>query len=90
MRLPRNEFGPNLSFEDDEAAAIAALGIRPTDRVLEVGGASNAFGRADVICDLTFGATSQRNGAPGTFKAGKRYVEAPVEDCRSTTASSTS
>ena len=59
--------------------SIAALGIGPGDRVLEVGGASNAFARADVVCDLTFGATGQRNGSPGVFTAGTRYVEAPVE-----------
>jgi SAM-dependent methyltransferase len=47
--------------------------------VLEVGGASNAFERADVVCDLTFGATGQRNGSPGVFTRTKRYVEAPVE-----------
>jgi SAM-dependent methyltransferase len=75
---PRNEFGPNLSFEDADRV-VAALGIAPGDQVLEVGGASNTFERADVVCDLTFGATGQRNGSPGTFTKGVRYVEAPVE-----------
>jgi SAM-dependent methyltransferase len=75
---PRNEFGPNLDFGDEDAVA-RALGIGPKDRVLEVGGASNAFRRADVVCDLTFGESCQRNGAPAVFAAGRRYVEAPAE-----------
>lgn len=70
------EGGPAL---DDAAAAVAALGIGPTDRVLEVGGAANAFPRADVVCDLTFGQTGQRNGAPGVFRNGTTYVEAAAE-----------
>jgi SAM-dependent methyltransferase len=64
---------------DDPDAAIAALKIGPNDRVLEVGGAANAFRRANVVCDLTFGGTRQRNGSPGVFRKGVRYVEASVE-----------
>ena len=64
---------------DDPALWIARLGIRPTDRVLEVGGAANAFARADVVCDLTFGRTNQRNGAPGVLRPGVAYVETAAE-----------
>jgi len=71
-------FGPVFRL-DDVDAAVRAFGIRPGDRVLEVGGAANAFPRADVVCDLTFGETRQRNGSPGVFAAGVRYVEAAVE-----------
>jgi SAM-dependent methyltransferase len=56
------------------------LGIGPEDRVLEVGGAGNPFPRANVVCDLTFGACAQRNGAPGVLRADVRYVEAPAEN----------
>lgn len=63
----------------DPAAAARVLGIRPGDRVLEVGGAGNPFPRADVVCDLTFGSCAQRNGAPGIFRPDVTYVEAPAE-----------
>ncbi len=75
---PENGFGPNLAF-DDISAMTRALGIRDGDRVLDVGGASNTFPRADVVCDLTFGETSQRNGSPGVFQRGVTYCEAPID-----------
>ncbi len=75
---PRNAFGPNPPV-DDAARIVELFGIRPGDRVLEVGGAANPFPRADVVCDLTFGATHQRNGAPGVFRPGVEYVEASAE-----------
>ena len=74
----RNEFGwnlPSLGVQE----ACAALGIKPKDYVLEVGGGGNPFARANVVCDLTFGSSAQRNGAPGVFREGVAYVEAPVE-----------
>ncbi|MEE2713213.1 MAG: methyltransferase domain-containing protein [Planctomycetota bacterium] len=74
-----NEFGANLPFDDDVAATCRALGIADSDRVLDVGGAGNAFSRADVVCDLTFASCVQRNGAPGVLRADVEYVEAPAE-----------
>ncbi len=73
-----NAFGANYPAADHEAM-VAILGIRSGDRVLEVGGGGNAFPRADVICDATFGSSAQRNGAPATFLPGRRYVECPAE-----------
>lgn len=64
---------------DDPGVWAARLGLLPTDRVLEVGGAANAFARADVVCDLTFGRTNQRNGAPGVLRPGVVYVETAAE-----------
>ena len=90
-REPPPEFGPNLAFEDDEAAAIAALGIKPADRVLEVGGASKPSHAPTSICDLTFGATSQRNGVSrARSRRGSATSTLRWREPHSTTASSTS
>lgn len=76
---PSNEFGVNFPLADVEETC-RALGIGKGDRVLEVGGAGNAFPRANVVCDLTFGSCAQRNGAPGVFRDDVAYVEAPAEN----------
>lgn len=76
--LPTNEFGINLPL-DDLDATVAALGIQDGDRVLDVGGGGNAFPRADVVCDFSFGSCAQRNGAQGVLRADVEYVEAPAE-----------
>ncbi len=74
----KNAFGPN--WPPGRPPGLAdAFGIRPDHRVLEVGGGGNAWSRANVICDLTFGCSAQRNGAPAVLEPGKRYVEAAVE-----------
>lgn len=75
---PRNDFGPLFPSENAEEA-VRLLGILPHERVLEVGGAANPFPRANVVCDLTFGSTNQRNGSPGVFRPGVTYVEASAE-----------
>ncbi len=59
---------------------VQMLGIQDGDRVLEVGGGFYQFERADVITDLTFSDTSNRNGAPILFRKGKKYVECAIED----------
>lgn len=79
MSVSQNEFGPNV-FVDDVERVIREMGIEPHHRVLEVGGGGNPFRRADVVCDLTFGESSQRNGAPGEFRDDVTYVEANAED----------
>lgn len=73
-----NEFGLNVPCADRDAT-IEILGIAASDRVLEVGGGGNPFPRANVVCDLTFGSSSQRNGAPAAFRSDVAYVEAPCE-----------
>ncbi|MSR73965.1 MAG: class I SAM-dependent methyltransferase [Planctomycetes bacterium] len=73
-----NGFGLNWALRSTEQTCIE-LGIESHHRVLEVGGAGNPFARANVVCDLTFGACAQRNGAPGVFRSDVTYVEAPVE-----------
>lgn len=73
-----NLFGPNLPV-GDHARMVSALGIREGERVLEVGGAANPFPRADAVCDLTFGSSAQRNGAPAVLREDVTYVEAPAE-----------
>ncbi len=75
---PRNAYGPLFPTENSEEA-VRLLAISPHERVLEVGGAANPFPRADVVCDLTFGSTNQRNGSPGVFRPGVTYVEASAE-----------
>ena len=77
--LPRNAFGLNLPL-DEPSEVVELLGIRPGDRVLEVGGAGNPLPRADVVCDLTFASAAQRNGAPAGLREGVTWVEAPAED----------
>lgn len=74
-----NTFGPNYPLSDT-AASVDAFGIKKGDRVLDVGGAGNPFSRADVVCDLTFGSSAQRSGAPPALREGVTYVEARVED----------
>jgi len=74
-----NEFGRNIDPGAPLDELCAALGISEGHRVLDVGGAGNAFKRADVVCDLTFASCAQRNGAPGVLRADVQYVEAPVE-----------
>ncbi len=74
-----NIFGPNYSVEDTDSA-VRAFGIQSTDRVLDVGGAGNPFLRADVVCDLTFGCSAQRNGSPPALREGVTHVEAIVEN----------
>ncbi len=73
-----NGFGSNWALRSTEQACLE-LGIEAGHRVLEVGGAGNPFARANVVCDLTFGACAQRNGAPGVFRSDVTYVEAPAE-----------
>lgn len=73
-----NGFGLNWPLRA-VAETCAQMGIRPEHRVLEVGGAGNPFARANVVCDLTFAACAQRNGAPGVFRPDVAYVEAPAE-----------
>ncbi|HMS15860.1 MAG TPA: methyltransferase domain-containing protein [Planctomycetota bacterium] len=74
-----NEFGPNFPLDRFEDMA-ARLGLKPGDRVLEVGGGGNPFPAAQVVCDLTFGSSAQRNGAPACLRSDRTYVEAPVEE----------
>lgn len=76
--MQENIFGPNYPLEDN-AAAIRVFGISEADHVLDVGGAGNPFPRANVICDLTFGCSAQRNGAPPALQEGVTHVEAIVE-----------
>ena len=78
-KLPRNLFGTNLALNDLERA-VAALGLEPGDKVLDLGGAANPLPRADVVCDLSFASSTQRNGAPTTLREGVRYVEAAAEE----------
>ncbi|MBI1852401.1 MAG: glycosyltransferase [Planctomycetes bacterium] len=61
------------------ARMVERFGIRETDRVLDVGGGFYPFKRADVITDLSFSDTTNRNGAQMLFTEGKRYVECPAE-----------
>lgn len=77
-RWPSNFLGPCLPMGNTEEIC-SYLGILPKHLVLEVGGAGNPFGRANVVCDLTFGSCAQRNGAPATFRDDVTYVEAAVE-----------
>ncbi len=80
MSLPPGEniLGPVYPTADSPRM-VERLGIRPTDRVLDVGGGFYPFRRADVITDLSFSDTSNRNGAQMLFGEGKRYVECPAE-----------
>lgn len=75
---PQNAFGPNWPLRNVEETC-RQFGLSAEDRVLEVGGAGNPFLRANVVCDLTFGACAQRNGAPGVLRRDVQYVEAPAE-----------
>jgi len=77
-QLPRNCIGPVFPTHDAEAM-VRILGIRDTDRVLEVGGGFYPFARADVITDLSFSDASNRNGAQMLFRRDKAYVECPAE-----------
>jgi SAM-dependent methyltransferase len=63
----------------DSARMVERFGIRPEDRVLDVGGGFYPFRRADVITDVSFSDTSNRNGAQMLFSEGRRYVECPAE-----------
>jgi SAM-dependent methyltransferase len=53
---------------------VESLGIRTADRVLDVGGGSHPFPRADVITDLFFNDPSHRDGQPITLLTGKRHI----------------
>jgi ubiquinone/menaquinone biosynthesis C-methylase UbiE len=76
--LPRNCIGPVFPTHDSEAM-VRILGIRDSDRVLEIGGGFYPFARADVITDLSFSDASNRNGAQMLFRRDKTYVECPAE-----------
>jgi len=76
--MPRNCLGPVFPTRDAEAMT-RLLGIAPGDRVLDVGGGFSPFDRADVITDLSFSDSSNRNGAEMMFRPDKSYVECPAE-----------
>jgi len=69
----RNDFGPIYPARDPERM-VESLGIRSTDRVLDVGGGGNPLPRADVITDLFLDDPSHRDGQPVSFLPGKRYI----------------
>lgn len=77
-RLPRNELGVVLPTYDD-AALIELLGIRPGDRVLDVGGGAMPFSRADVVVDMYVHDNIHRGGS-SVVTGGAQFVEASVED----------
>ena len=76
--VPENAFGRNFPL-DDSRALEQILGIGPELRVLEIGGAANPFPRANVVCDITFASSAQRNGAPAVIREDVTYVESPAE-----------
>lgn len=77
-RLPRNELGIVLPAYDDEAL-VSLLDIRPGDRVLDVGGGSRPFRRADVVVDMYLHDNIHRGGT-AAHAGGARLVEADVQD----------
>jgi methyltransferase family protein/glycosyl transferase family 2 len=80
MSLPPGEnfLGPVYPTADS-ARMVERFGIREGDRVLDVGGGFYPFKRADVITDLSFSDTTNRNGAQMLFTEGRRYVECAAE-----------
>lgn len=55
------------------------LGIKPSDRVLEVGAGHNPFSRADVVVDIDFFSGEHRDGNPMVIEGEKRsYIQADV------------
>lgn len=61
----------------DCAQAIEEFGIRPSDRVLDVGGGDNPFQRADVIAEAYLSDSQHRDGR--RIQTDQRYVECFAE-----------
>jgi len=70
----------DLPFPTENHGAMAiALGIKSGDRVLDVGGGHQPFVRADVVVDIDFDSSLDRDGLPGTINpALHQYVKADI------------
>lgn len=61
----------------DWQRAVQEFGIKPGDRVLDVGGGDMPFERADVVTDAFLSESHHRGGRP--IRSDKQYVECRVE-----------
>ena len=71
-----NSFGHLLPGHD--ATLVELLGIRPTDRVLDIGGGAAPFARADVVVEANPDDGSHRGGRAAVVD--RRTVQARAED----------
>jgi|SaaInlLV_10m_DNA_2_1039722.scaffolds.fasta_scaffold08160_2 SAM-dependent methyltransferase len=75
--IPEKSYPP-FPTEDHDAMAIA-LDIKSGDRVLDVGGGHQPFARADVIVDIDFDSSLDRDGLPGSINlALHKFVKADI------------
>lgn len=64
---------------EDHKAMEAALDINSEHRVLDVGSGHNPFARADVVADINFDLSLDRDGIPGCVNLSMhRYVKADI------------
>src|SRR4051812_49090920 len=77
MQLPQNSLGLLLPTYDD-AELTRLLGIRPSDRVLDVGGGAAPFLPAEVVVDMYLHDNIHRGGLAAKSDTAE-FVEASVE-----------
>ena len=66
---------------EDHPAMVAALGILPHEKVLDVGGGHFPFSRADVVVDIDFASGQHRDGSKMMIDFSKHgYVQADMTE----------
>ncbi len=74
---PSNFFG-RIYPTYDHRMLVDAFGIRPSDKVLDIGGGHNPFSRADYIVDYDLTDGTHRNGQPIPPELQARYIRGDI------------